>query len=142
METAAPLRHLVPDTSVWIAVPRTRAERARTAEALRRLPRGSTVVLSDPRLGSRRRSRALARQGAMHVDRELLAIPSVAAPMFAVEDVAPAVASFWRCFVTVPAGVSAPALPVTLAIRLVTVLRAWTFVGAVIPGRFTVGRRS
>jgi hypothetical protein len=142
MDAPDRLRHVVPASTTWVRVPSTRTERAETADRLRRMPPGTTIVLADPRPGSRRRSRVLARRSGVRIERELLAIPSVETPVYAVEDVAPAVASFWNSFVTVPAGVTASALPVTLAIRLVAVLRAWGLIGAIVPGRVTVGRRS
>jgi hypothetical protein len=142
MDAEAGLRHLVPATSTWVVVPRTRAARERAADEMRRLPPGAPVVLADRRFGSRHRSRGLARLASVDVDRELLAIPSVDAPDYVVDDSAGSVAAFWRGFVTVPPGVTAPAPVVTFAIRAVDRLRAWSLVGAVVPGRFTIGRRA
>lgn len=142
MDRGTGLRFVLPADAVRIDVPRARVARAGAIESLRALAPGTTVVLADARLGSRRRSRQVARGANVRIERELLAIPSVAQPVFAVEDAPGAVESFWTCFATVPAGVAAPALPVTAAIRLVTWFRAWALVGAAVPGRFTVGRRA
>ena len=142
MDARVGLRHLIPSTSTWIEIPRSRAARDRVADEVRRLPPGAPVVLADRRFGSRRRSRALARLASVDVDRELLAIPSVDAPAYVVDDDPRVVAGFWRGFVTVPPGIVASALAVTLAIRVVDVLHAWALVGLVLPGRYTVGRRA
>jgi hypothetical protein len=142
MEVSGGLHYILRADAIRIDVPRGRGDRERTVDELRRLPSGTTVVLADATLGSRRRSRRLARSADVRIERELLAIPSVATPVYAVEDSPGAVESFWTCFATVPAGVSAPALPVAVAIRLVALLRAWALVGAAVPGRFTIGRRA
>jgi hypothetical protein len=142
MDDSGRLQHLFPAGTISVAVPARAFDRARAVDELRRLPRGTTVALADHRFGSRRRCRDLARRASIDVERELLAIPSIEAPDFVVDDVAPAVSAFWRAFVTVPPGVSTPALPMTVAIRIVALLRAWVFIGAVVPGRFTIGRRA
>jgi hypothetical protein len=142
MEARVGLRHLVPSTSRFVAVPSSRAARDQAADEVRRLPPGTPVVLADRRFGSRRRCRDLARRASVDVERELLAIPSIDAPDFLVDDDASAVATFWRAFVTVPPRVDRSAAVLTLAIRIVDVLRVWALVGAVVPGRYTVGRRA
>jgi hypothetical protein len=142
MEASARLRYVMPADATWIDVPRTRAARRELGPRLRALPPGTTVVLADPAFGSRYRGRALARDANVRIERELLAIPSLRDPVFAVEDAPGPVESFWNCFATVPVGWAAPALPVSLAIRAVTMLKAWALVGVAVPGRFTVGRRT
>jgi hypothetical protein len=142
MDAHVGLRHLVPSTSTWVEVPRSRAACDRAADAVRRLPPGAPVVLADRRFGSRRRSRALARLASIDVDRELVAIPSIDAPDYLVDDDPGALAGFWQGFVTVPPGVAIGAPVLTLAIRVVDSLRAWSLVGGVVPGRYTVGRRA
>jgi hypothetical protein len=141
MDARVGLRHLVPSTSTWVDVPRSRATRGKTADEVRRLPPGAPVVLAARGLGCRRRSRALARLASVAVERELLAIPSVDAPDYLVEDDPGAVTGFWRSFVTVPPGAALTAPVISVAIRVVDVLHAWALVGAVAPGRYTVGRR-
>ena len=142
MDARTGLRHLVPPTSTWIDVPRSRVTRERAAYAVRRLPPGAPVVLADRGIGSRRRSRALARLASVDVDRELLAIPSADAPDYVVDDDRDAVAGFWRGFVTVPPGATLTAPVITMAIRVVDALHAWSLVTLVVPGRYTVGRRA
>jgi hypothetical protein len=142
MDARLGLRHLVPSASTWIEVPRNRAARARAAHDVRRLPAGTPVVFADRRFGSRRRSRELAQLASVEVDRELLAIPSIDAPDFVVDDDPCVVAGFWRGFVTVPPGVAGAAPVLTLAIRVVEALGAWPVVCRVVPGRYTVGRRA
>jgi hypothetical protein len=142
MDARVGLRHLVPSASTWVEVPHTRAARERVADEVRRLPPGAPVVLADRRFGSRRRSRELAQLAAVEVDRELLAIPSIDAPDFVVDDDPLVIAGFWRGFVTVPPGAASTAPVLTLAIRVVEAFRAWSVVCLVIPGRYTVGRRA
>jgi hypothetical protein len=99
------------------------------------------VVLVDDRPGARRRSRAAARCGDVAVERELLAIPSAAEPVYAVEDAAPALRAFWSSFVTVPPGEAGRALAISAGCRAVALLRPWPLLGAIAPGRFTIGHR-
>ena len=142
MDARVGLRHLIPSSATWIEIPRSRAARDRAADEVRLLPPSAPVVLADRRFGSRQRSRALARLASIDVDRELLAIPSVDAPDYVIDDDPRVVAGFWRSFATVPPGVVAAAPAVTLAIRVVDVLHAWSLVGLMVPGRYTVGRRA
>jgi hypothetical protein len=139
MDAHVGLRHLVPSTSTWIDVPRSRVTRERTADAMRRLPPGAPVVLADRGFGARRRSRAFARLASVDVDRELLAIPSVDAPDYVIDDDRAALTGFWRGFVTVPPGTTVTAPVVTAGIRVVDALHAWPLVALVVPGRYTVG---
>jgi hypothetical protein len=141
MDARVGVRHLVPSTATWIDGPRSRATRGRTADEVRRLPPGAPVVLAARGLGCRRRSRALARLALLDVERELLAIPSVDAPDYVVDDDPRTVSRFWRSFVTVPPGATLTAPAITAAIRVVDALHAWALVGVVAPGRYTVGRR-
>jgi hypothetical protein len=141
MDAARCLSTITPDGAAWYPVPVRAAERRRLRSRLRALAPGTTVVLVDHRFGARRRSRRTARDGCVTVERELLAIPSVEDPAYAVEDAAPALRAFWRSFATVPPGEARGALAISAVCVLVAVLRPWAVIGAIVPGRFTIGRR-
>jgi hypothetical protein len=135
------LATVAPEGAAWYRVPRGSDGRRRLGSSLRALSPGTPVVLVDDRPGARRRSRAAARSGEVAVERELLAIPSAAEPVYAVEDAAPALRAFWHSFVTVPPGEARRALAISAACRAVALLRPWPVLGAIAPGRFTIGRR-
>jgi len=141
MDAVRCLSTVAPDGAAWYRVPSGPGERRRLEATLRALVGGTPVVLVDDRLGARRRSRRTARGGAVRVERELLAIPSADDPAYAVEDSAPALRAFWRSFVTVPPGQDRRALPISIVCVAVALLRPWPVLGALVPGRFTIGRR-
>ena len=144
MDARVGLRHLVPSASTWVEVPHTRARpragrRPNAPAASRCTGRAGRsqvrVPTSEPGVGATRGGRGR--------DRELLAIPSIDAPDFVVDDDPLVVAGFWRGFVTVPPGAASTAPVLTLAIRIVEALGAWSVVCLVVPGRYTgvVARR-
>jgi hypothetical protein len=141
MDQATCLSAVAPEGASWFRIPAEADERRRLTTSLRALASGTPVVLVDDRPGARRRSRTMARDGAVAVERELLAIPSAADPVYAVEDVPAALRAFWRSFVTVPPGEAGRAPMISAAVRTVAVLRPWPILGAVVPGRFTIGHR-
>lgn len=78
----------------------------RTAAELRALPHGTPVVLLDHRPGGRLRTRRIAATGAIVVDRQYVALPSLRRAIVVVEDTAEALRWACRSLVAPPPGVT------------------------------------
>lgn len=141
MDALTAVAAFLPTGSEIVEVRRVRGARRNLGERVRSLPSGTSVVLVDRSFGSRRRDRSIARRAGVRIDRELLAIPAAGMTAFAVDDVPATIAAFWRRFVTVPSGVTLYALPVAVVARTIGLAHPWRLVGAVVPGRVTVGTR-
>jgi hypothetical protein len=141
MDTLTALAPFLPMGSEIIEVRRVRGARRDIGARVRGLPAGTSVVFVDPSFGSRRRDRSIARRAGVRIDRELLTIPAAGTTAFAVDDAPATIGAFWRRFVTVPSGATRSALPVAVATRTIGLAHPWRLVGAVVPGRVTVGTR-
>ncbi len=111
------------------------------AEALRSVPSGRQVAVTLDGPLARWRLRRLTRRCGVHVDRELVAVPSTRRPIAVFDDEESAVRHFWAAVVTVPPGVTGPAPLLTVALRLARRM-PWTWTGALVPTRVVIGRRS
>jgi hypothetical protein len=108
--------------------------------ALRHLPSGTSVALVSDGPLSRLRLRRRARQAGIRIDRELIVVPSTAAPLVVLDDTEEAVRHFWSSVAAVPPGftwASGPASAVLMLGRLLP----WRLTGACVPGRVLVGIR-
>ena len=135
-----PRAHLA--TSPWLVLcPADVVEiRDPRPEALRAIPAGTAVVLLRDQPLSRRHLRRLARRAGIHIDRELVAVPSTRNPVVLVDETEHAVRHFWNDVVTVPPGLALASLPVSVVLRVARSL-PWHWTGAVAPGRVLIGRR-
>ena len=109
----------------------------RTAKELRALPAGTPVVLLDHRPGGRLRARRIAATGAIVVDRQYVALPSLRRAIVVVEDTTDALR--WTCWslVTPPPGVT---WAHALTDAAVTFLRRRPRAAGSLAGRVVVGR--
>ena len=112
-----------------------------TARAVRRVPAGRQVAIALEGPFARLRLRALARRCGVSLSRELVAVPSVFAPVAVFDDEESAVRRFWTCVVTVPPGVTAGSPALTAGLRVARRL-PWSWTGALAPGRVIIGRRT
>jgi hypothetical protein len=135
------LRVVAGEGTVRFDVPSSAAGRRRLRESLARLPSGSRVALADSGFGARRRSRRLAARAGVVVTREYLVAPSVAAPLYLVEDSPETFRYFWSRLLVFP--FNSPALALAELARRAgcsTAMTRWP--GWLAPGRLTVGRRA
>jgi hypothetical protein len=126
-----PWHLLGPDRMVELRRPR------RTA--LRPLPSGTPVCLVLDGVASRWRLRRLARRAGITVERELIAVPSTAAPLVIHDDAAEPVMRLWTSVATVPPGIARGWLVATVGLRLAARL-PWEWSGGLLPGRVLIGR--
>lgn len=133
-------RLLVPPGAICLDVPRSKANRDLLRDRVLGLPSGTAVVLRDSAPVSRLRCRRFAAATAVQIQREYLALPS-ASPAFVVQDRPESVRFFFTTAVTVPSGITRFVGPATGLLWLLSLLAPWSLVGALVPGRLTVGRR-
>jgi hypothetical protein len=131
-------RLLAPAGAVSVSIPPGRWPVRRTAAELRALPAGTPVVLLDHRPGGRWRARRIAATGAIVVDREYVALPSLRRAIVLAEDTADALRWACRSLVTPPPGVTWAHAPIH---AVIAVLRRRPGAAAVLAaGRVVVGR--
>ena len=131
-------RLLAPEGAVAVEVsPGPRGIRCAVAE-LRALPGGTPVVLLDHRPGGRLRARRLTAAGAIVIDRQYVALPSLRRPIVVAEDTRDPLRWACRTLVAPPPGITWAHAPFDVAVRL---LRRFPGVaGWVGPGHVVVGR--
>lgn len=128
-----------PSGAVRVHLRRPRAERREDERAIRALPPGTPVVLSASGLAAGRRCRGVAARTGLVLERQFLAVPSVAAPAYLVEDAREPMSVFLRTVLVTPPGVPlARAVDVVLA--MVRALSGLRLVRSCAPGRLVVGR--
>jgi hypothetical protein len=125
---------------VQVRLPRGRSEVAELSEAVRGLPSGTSVALSDTTRWARRRCRRFAAGAELEIESEYLAIPSLRSPQYLVEDAPETVRYFWTEVAALPFR-SRFRAPAELALGLVRVLGLWRWTALVLPQRMVVGRR-
>jgi hypothetical protein len=130
-------RLLAPAEAVAVEVPSGRRAVRRTAAQLRALPAGTPVVLLDHRPGGRLRTRRVAATGAIVVDRQYVALPSLRRAIVVVEDTADTLR--WAChsLVTPPPGVTWAHALVDAGVRILR--RRPAAAGSLAAGRVVVG---
>lgn len=130
-------RHLLPAGTVQVRLGGRPGVRA--LATLRGLPSGTPVALVDQHLLSSWRVRRLADRSGVAVHREYLALPSLRAPVFVVQDTPQAVQWVCTSLLTVPPGVATLAAPVQLALTAVRRRVGW--LPRLAPARVAVGER-
>jgi hypothetical protein len=116
-----------------------RAVRRAIAE-LRALPGGTPVILLDHRPGGRFRARRIAAGGAMVIDRQYVALPSLRRPIVVADDNKQSLRWACRSLVAAPPGITRAHALLDTAIRLLR--RHPGIVSWVSAGRVVVGRRA
>ena len=111
-------RLLAPAGAVAVSIPPGLRTIRRTAAQLRALPAGTPVVLLDTRPGGRLRARRIAATGAIVVDREYVALPSLRRALVLVEDTAGTLRWACRSLVAPPPGVTWAHAPIHLAVAM------------------------
>jgi hypothetical protein len=99
-------RLLAPAGAVAVDIPPGLRAVRRTAAELRALPAGTPVVLLDHRPGGRLRTRRIAASGAIVVDRQYVALPSLRRAIVVVEDTTDTLRWACRSLVAPPPGVT------------------------------------
>jgi len=133
-------RVIAPPETVAVEVARLPWRSRRTARGLRALPAGTPVVLLLPAPASLHRSRAVAREAAIQLEREYMAFPSARAPAYLVEDAAASSGYFVRTALVTPPRIRFPNV-VGAATKLARTACRWRLLRHVAPGRIVVGRR-
>lgn len=131
-------RLLAPSGAVAVGISPGVCTVRRTATRLRALPAGTPVVLLDHRRGGRRRARRIATTGAIVIDREYVALPSLRRPIVLVEDTADALRWACRSLVAPPPGVTWTHASIHVAIAVLR--RRPGAAAALAAGRVVVGR--
>lgn len=131
-------RLLAPAGAVAVSIPRGLRTIRRTAAQLRALPAGTPVVLLDHRPGGRLRARRIAATGAIVVDREYVALPSLRRAIVLIEDTADALRWACRSLVAPPPGVTWTHAPMHAAIAMLR--RRPGVAASLAAGRVVVGR--
>jgi hypothetical protein len=132
-------RAVGPTGAVRVEIGRSRAARRDGEREVRDLPAGTPVVLAAPGPGSARRCRRFAARTDVMLDREFLALPSLAAPAYLVEDAREPVEVFLKTVLVTPPGVPLTGL-VDRVLGIVRALRPLRVIRALAPGRVAVGR--
>jgi hypothetical protein len=131
-------RLLAPEGAVAVEVsPGPRGIRRAVAE-LRALPGGTPVVLLDHRPGGRLRARRLAAAGAIVIDRQYVALPSLRRPIVVAEDSRDPLRWACRTLVAPPPGITWAHALFDAAVRLLRRrpgVAGWAGAGRVVVGR-------
>jgi hypothetical protein len=131
-------RLLAPEGAVAVEVsPGPRGIRRAVAE-LRALPGGTPVVLLDYRPGGRLRARRVAAAGAIVIDRQYVALPSLRRPIVVAEDSRDPLRWACRTLVAPPPGITSAHALVDAAVRLLRrrpEVAGWAGSGRVVVGR-------
>ncbi len=131
-------RLLAPDGAVAVDVsPGPRAVRRAVAE-LRALPGGTPVVLLDPRPGGRFRARRIAASGAIVIDRQYVALPSLRRAIVVADDSRDSLRWACRSLVTPPPGITWAHALLDTAVKLLRrrpEVASWVSAGRVVVGR-------
>ena len=131
-------RLLAPQGAVAVEVsPGPRGIRRAVAE-LRALPGGTPVVLLDYWPGGRLRARRLAAAGAIVIDRQYVALPSLRRPIVVAEDNRDLIRWACRMLVAPPPGITRAHALVDAAVRLLRrrpEVAGWAGSGRVVVGR-------
>jgi hypothetical protein len=135
-------RSLVPPGTTRVDIPAAPGARRRLVGSLLAMEAGTWVALCDSRLGSRWRSRRMARSAGIAVHREYLAVPFLHSPSYYVQDNGDAVRYFCTEQFTVSRGSSALVVGAGAMIAVCRVLSLWGWLGAVVPSRITLGVRT
>jgi hypothetical protein len=131
-------RLLAPEGAVAVEMsPGLRGIRRAVAE-LRALPGGTPVVLLDYRPGGRLRARRLAAVGAIVIDRQYVALPSLRRPIVVAEDSRDPLRWACRTVIAPPPGSTRAHALIDAAVKLLR--RRPEVAGWAGPGRVVVGR--
>jgi hypothetical protein len=131
-------RLLAPAEAVTLEIPSGLLAVRRTAAELRALPAGTPVILLDHRPGGRLRTRRIAATGAIMVDQQYVALPSLRRAIVMVEDTADALRWACRSLVAPPPGVTWTHALIDAGVKFLR--RRPAAAGALAAGRVVVGR--
>ena len=131
-------RLLAPAGAVAVDIPPGLRAVRRTAAELRALPAGTPVVLLDHRPGGRLRTRRIAASGAIVVDRQYVALPSLRRAIVVVEDTTDTLRWACRSLVAPPPGVTWAHALIDAGVKVLR-LRPGA-AGSLAAGRVVVGR--
>lgn len=131
-------RLLAPVGAVAVNIPSGPLAVRRTAAELRGLPAGTPVVLLDHRRGGRLRTRRITATGALVVDRQYVALPSLDQAIVVVEDTADALRWACRSLVAPPPGVTRAHALIDAGVKFLR--RRPGAAGVLAAGRVVVGR--
>jgi hypothetical protein len=131
-------RLLAPEGAVTVDVsPGPRAVRSAIAE-LRALPGGTPVVLLDHRPGGRLRARRIAASGALVIDRQYVALPSLRRAIVVADDNRDSLRWACRSLVAPPPGITWAHALLDTAVKLLRRfpdVASWAGAGRVVVGR-------
>lgn len=131
-------RLLAPDGAVAVDVGSGARAVRRVIAELRAMPGGTPVVLLDHRPGGRLRARRIAAAGAIAIDRQFVALPSLRQAIVVAEDSRDSLRWAFRSLVAPPPGVTWTHGLLDAAVRLLR--RRPEVAGWVGAGRIVVGR--
>jgi hypothetical protein len=97
-------------------------------------------VLTCDGPSSRRLLRRAARRGGLHIERELIVLPSTSRPVVVLDDEESAVRHFWSSYATVPPGMARGSVLASPLLSLAR-LMPWRWTGVLAPGRVLVGSK-
>lgn len=130
-------RLLAPADAVVVDVARGPRGRRRAVTVVRRLDAGSAVALR----GTRGALARVARDAGVDVRRELIPLPSLAHPLYLVEDDAASAHHLISQLLAVPPGISRLAGPLDAAMRVSSRAARWRWVRRLFPWRIALGVR-
>ncbi len=131
-------RLLAPDRAVTVDVGSGPLAVRRAIAELRALPGGTPVVLLDRRPGGRFRARRIASTGALLIDRQYVAIPSLRQAIVVADDSRDSLRWACRSLVAPPPGITWAHVLLDTAVRLLRwrpELVSWAGAGRVVVGR-------
>jgi hypothetical protein len=105
------------------------------------VPRKGVVVVIDERPLGRARTRRVAQERGIVVERELLALPTASAATFVAEDASESLGWVWHSFVTVPPGRVGGAATLSLIARSSRGPALLRVVGRLVGARLLIGQR-
>lgn len=132
----------IADAVVSITVPWWPPARNAARRDVRKLPPGAVVALCDPAPGSRGRCRRFAASANVALEREYLAVPTLASAAFLVQDAPGPVSYFWHNLAAVPPGGNLLRPLLEAALRLPLGPLRGRLLGWMVPGRIALGRVS
>ena len=131
-------RLLAPDRAVAVDVGSGPLAVRRAIAELRALPGGTPVVLLDRRPGGRFRARRIASAGALLIDRQYVAIPSLRQAIVVADDSRDSLRWACRSLVAPPPGITWAHVLLDTAVRLLRwrpEVVSWVGAGRVVVGR-------
>lgn len=130
-----------PEGAVRVELDRSLAQRRAQAKRTRELVPGTPIVLTAAAPGAYRRCRRFAARTGIAMHREFLAVPSVAAPAYLVEDARPSLEMFLTTALVTPPGTPFRSL-VDVALAVIRMTAPRRILRTFVTGRVAVGTRT